>query len=127
MLDVEHGGELRFPTADDLLMNALLIAQSAWLVKDFALEMCRQILLLHPVVSVGVRIEIASAVPEAFGIPAVKASNPDEVDGAIRFAQEVDGPALVWFEIAEEQNVFPMMPAGKGLPDLIETWGGPTE
>ena len=61
---------------------------------------------------------------EAFGIPAVKASRPDEVDDAIRFAQAVDGPALIWFEIAEEQNVFPMMPAGKGLSDLIETWGG---
>ena len=54
-------------------------------------------------------------------------SRPDEVDGAIRFAQGVDGPSLVWFEIAEEQNVFPMMPAGKGLSDLIETWGGPEE
>ena len=37
------------------------------------------------------------------------------------------GPALVWFEIAGEQNVFPMMPAGKGLSDLIENWGGADE
>jgi acetolactate synthase-1/2/3 large subunit len=64
---------------------------------------------------------------EAFGIPAIKASTPAEVDEAIRFAQGVDGPALVWFEIAEEQNVFPMMPAGKGLSDLIEKWGGADE
>jgi acetolactate synthase-1/2/3 large subunit len=64
---------------------------------------------------------------EAFGIPAVKASTPDAVDNAIRFAQSVPGPALIWFEIAEEQNVFPMMPAGKGLSDLIETWGGADE
>ncbi len=61
---------------------------------------------------------------EAYGVPAIKASKPDEVDDAIRFAQGVDGPALVWFEIAEEQNVFPMMPAGKGLSDLIEHWDG---
>jgi acetolactate synthase-1/2/3 large subunit len=64
---------------------------------------------------------------EAFGIPAIKASTPAEVDDAIRFAQGVDGPALIWFEIAEEQNVFPMMPAGKGLSDLIENWGGADE
>jgi acetolactate synthase-1/2/3 large subunit len=64
---------------------------------------------------------------EAFGIPATKASTPAEVDDAIRFAQGVEGPALVWFEIAEEQNVFPMMPAGKGLSDLIEKWGGADE
>jgi acetolactate synthase-1/2/3 large subunit len=61
---------------------------------------------------------------EAYGVPAIKASTPDEVDAAIRFAQGVDGPALVWFEIAEEQNIFPMMPAGKGLSDLIEHWDG---
>jgi acetolactate synthase I/II/III large subunit len=64
---------------------------------------------------------------EAFGIPAMKASTPAEVDEAIRFAQGVDGPALIWFEIAEEQNVFPMMPAGKGLSDLIENWDGADE
>ena len=64
---------------------------------------------------------------EAYGIPAWKASKPEEVDRAIQAAQAVDGPALVWFEIAEEQNVFPMMPAGKGLSDLIEKWGGADE
>jgi acetolactate synthase-1/2/3 large subunit len=52
---------------------------------------------------------------------------PAEVDETIRAAQAVDGPALIWFEIAEEQNVFPMMPAGKGLSDLIENWGGADE
>jgi acetolactate synthase-1/2/3 large subunit len=60
----------------------------------------------------------------AYGIPAIKATKPEEVDDAIRFAQGVDGPAFIWFEIAGEQNIFPMMPAGKGLSDLIETWGG---
>jgi acetolactate synthase I/II/III large subunit len=61
---------------------------------------------------------------EAYGVAAIKASTPAEVDDAIRFAQAVDGPALIWFEIAGEQNIFPMMPAGKGLSDLIEHWDG---
>ncbi|HTS15410.1 MAG TPA: biosynthetic-type acetolactate synthase large subunit [Candidatus Sulfotelmatobacter sp.] len=64
---------------------------------------------------------------EAYGIPAWKATRPDEVDAAIAAAQAADGPALVWFEIAEEQNVFPMMPAGQGLSDLIEKWEGAAE
>ncbi len=64
---------------------------------------------------------------EAYGIPGFKATTTDQVDSTIRAAQAVDGPALIWFEIAEEQNVFPMMPAGKGLSDLIETWGAPEE
>jgi acetolactate synthase-1/2/3 large subunit len=64
---------------------------------------------------------------DAYGIPAFRAETPDQVDAAIRGAQAVDGPALVWFSIAETQNVFPMMPAGKGLSDLIESWEGVDE
>jgi acetolactate synthase I/II/III large subunit len=63
----------------------------------------------------------------AFGIPAFRARTPEEVRPAIDAARAVDGPAMVWFEIAETQNVFPMMPAGKGLSDLIEKWGGADE
>jgi acetolactate synthase I/II/III large subunit len=57
---------------------------------------------------------------EAYGVAAFRASTPDEVDAAIAAARAVDGPALIRFDIAEEQNVFPMMPAGKGLSDLLE-------
>jgi acetolactate synthase I/II/III large subunit len=64
---------------------------------------------------------------EAYGVPAFKATRTGEVDEVIKKAQAIDGPVLIWFEIAEEQNVFPMMPAGKGLSDLIETWGAPEE
>ena len=63
--------------------------------------------------------------PKPMAGPTFKATTPEEVDGAIRAAQAHDGPALVWFEIHETQNVFPMMPAGKGLSDLIEDWGTP--
>jgi acetolactate synthase-1/2/3 large subunit len=64
---------------------------------------------------------------EAYGLACFRARTPEEVDPAIRAAQATDGPAMVWFEIAETQNVFPMMPAGKGLSDLIETWGESAE
>ena len=64
---------------------------------------------------------------EAYGIPGWRVRTPAEVRPAIEAARAVDGPALVWFEIAEEQNVFPIMPAGKGLSDLIETEGGAEE
>ncbi len=60
---------------------------------------------------------------EAYGLPTFKATRPEEVDDAIRGARAHDGPALVWFEIEQTQNVLPMMPAGKGLSDLIEDWG----
>jgi acetolactate synthase-1/2/3 large subunit len=57
---------------------------------------------------------------DAYGIPAFRASTPEEVAGVITAARAVDGPTLIHFRIAEEQNVFPMMPAGKGLSDLLE-------
>jgi acetolactate synthase-1/2/3 large subunit len=57
---------------------------------------------------------------EAYGLPGFRASTPEEVEKAIAAARAVDGPALVEFIIAQEQNVFPIMPAGKGLSDLLE-------
>jgi acetolactate synthase-1/2/3 large subunit len=57
---------------------------------------------------------------DAYGIPGFTASTPAEVDRAIAAARAVDGPALINVQIAQEQNVFPMMPAGKGLSDLLE-------
>ena len=57
---------------------------------------------------------------EAYGVAGFRATTPEEVESAIAAARAVDGPALVHFVIAEEQNVFPMMPAGKGLSDLLE-------
>ena len=59
----------------------------------------------------------------AIAVPTSTLLTPEEVRPAVEAANAVDGPALVWFEIAEEQNIFPMMPAGKGLSDLIEEWG----
>ncbi len=64
---------------------------------------------------------------EAYGIPGFRATTPEEVPAAIEAARAIDGPALLHFRIADEQNVFPMMPAGKGLSDLIEEWGGADE
>ncbi len=65
---------------------------------------------------------------DAYGIPAWKVTTPDEVHAAVEAAEATDGPALVWFEVAAEQNVYPIMPAGKGLSDMIvEKAGGPEE
>jgi acetolactate synthase-1/2/3 large subunit len=60
---------------------------------------------------------------QAYGMPTFRAHSPEQVDDAIKAAQAYDGPALVWFEIEQTQNVLPMMPAGKGLSDLIDDMG----
>jgi acetolactate synthase-1/2/3 large subunit len=57
---------------------------------------------------------------QAYGIPAWRVESPAGVDFAIEQARSASGPALIDFEIASEQNIFPMMAPGKGLSDLLE-------
>src|SRR5687768_2038673 len=68
VVDIEHGCQLCLTSTYHLLANALLIAEPARLVKDFPLQVARQVLLCHPVVAIGVGIEIAGPVPKTFGI-----------------------------------------------------------
>jgi acetolactate synthase-1/2/3 large subunit len=61
-------------------------------------------------------------VAEAYGIPAQRVSSPEEVEGAIREAlAHKDGPMLVEFVVAPEENVFPMIPAGQTVNEIIDS------
>lgn len=57
---------------------------------------------------------------EAFGLMGIRVTNRDQVSDAIKQAMECPGPALIDFMIEEEENVYPMIPAGKAVEDLIE-------
>lgn len=57
---------------------------------------------------------------DAYGIPAWRATTPDEVDEVIARARATPGPCLIDFQLDEAQNVFPMMLPGKGLSDMME-------
>ena len=59
---------------------------------------------------------------EAYGIRAWRAKNRREARSAIAEARAHDGPALIEFEIAsegDEANVYPMVPAGAALHEMI--------
>jgi acetolactate synthase-1/2/3 large subunit len=59
---------------------------------------------------------------EAFGIPAYRALQSAEVEPAIRRAFEhTDGPVLVEFVVAKEDNVYPMIPAGQSVHEMLDT------
>src|SRR5687768_8665481 len=60
---------------------------------------------------------------EAYGIPAWRATKPDEVAKVIAEARKAPGPALIDFHLDEAQNVYPMMLPGKGLSDMVEGAG----
>ena len=57
---------------------------------------------------------------EAFGLMGIRVTNRAQVSDAIKQAMECPGPALIDFVIEEEENVYPMIPAGKAVEDLIE-------
>ena len=55
----------------------------------------------------------------AHGVPAVRVTKPSEVAPAIRRAMDHDGPFLIDFAIEPEENVYPMVPPGAGLSDMV--------
>ncbi len=58
-------------------------------------------------------------ISEGFGIPSRKATSLSETKKAIAEARQTKGPFLVECTVAITENVFPMIPAGKGLDDMI--------
>ncbi|HXY73898.1 MAG TPA: thiamine pyrophosphate-dependent enzyme, partial [Dehalococcoidales bacterium] len=58
---------------------------------------------------------------EAYGIPGTKVRLKEEVVPAIQKAMATDGPFLVDFGIEPEENVYPMVPSGANLTQMLET------
>ena len=59
-------------------------------------------------------------IAEAYGIPGLKVKNKREVIPAIEKAMEHLGPFLIDFVVEPEENVFPMVPPGATLAEVIE-------
>ena len=57
---------------------------------------------------------------EAFGILGIRVTEKSQVMPAILKAMEYDGPAVVDFIVEQEENVYPMIPAGTTINELIE-------
>lgn len=56
---------------------------------------------------------------ESYGIPAFRATKPSEVQGVIKKAMAIDGPVVLEFMVDKEENVFPMVPAGAPIDNMI--------
>lgn len=56
---------------------------------------------------------------EAYGIWSKSVQKKSELDAALKEAMEIKGPAILDIHIPEEENVYPMVPAGAGLKDMI--------
>lgn len=56
---------------------------------------------------------------EAYGIPARRVTTFDEIATAVEWANSVDGPTLIEFVVEQNDVVYPMVPAGADLHDMI--------
>ncbi len=56
---------------------------------------------------------------QAFGISAVTVSTRADVIPALRAARELSGPALIDFQVEQEDSVYPMVPTGADLHKMI--------
>ncbi len=56
---------------------------------------------------------------EAYGVPALRATKASEVTRTLEKGLNIPGPVLIEMKVAREENVFPIVPAGAALKDMI--------
>jgi acetolactate synthase I/II/III large subunit len=56
---------------------------------------------------------------EAYGIPAMRVTHRDQIEESVEFARRHDGPVLIEYVIEKEEIVYPMVPAGADLHNMI--------
>ena len=57
---------------------------------------------------------------EAYGIRGIRVTKQEEVAGAIQEAMETPGPVVVDFVVKEDEFVYPMIPAGESVHEMME-------
>ena len=56
---------------------------------------------------------------EAYGAAGLRVSRIEDVDSTIKQALAIDGPVIVDFEVEGEADVYPMVPAGAALNNML--------
>lgn len=59
-------------------------------------------------------------IAEAYGIPAKRMTGPGDLSTTIQEAMQIAGPVLLEFVVEQEDNVYPMVPAGGSISEMIE-------
>ncbi len=56
---------------------------------------------------------------DAFGIPSMRVTKREQVEESVAFARSIKGPVLIEYVIEKEEIVYPMVPAGADLHNMI--------
>ena len=62
---------------------------------------------------------VTANIAEGFGIPGKKITNPADVPAAIAELLAHEGPYILHCLVEKEENVFPMVPSGKAVSEII--------
>mgnify|MGYP000173214709 CR=1 FL=1 len=60
-------------------------------------------------------------IADGFGVPGKTVDKPEELDEAIAEMLAHDGPYLLHVRVAKEENVFPMVPSGAAVNEIVLT------
>jgi acetolactate synthase-1/2/3 large subunit len=56
---------------------------------------------------------------EAYGAMGLRATRPSEVDGVLKQGLEADGTVIMDFLVDREESVYPMVPAGRAITEML--------
>jgi acetolactate synthase-1/2/3 large subunit len=56
---------------------------------------------------------------EAYGATGLRTSSPKEVAAVIKQGFATPGPVIMEFKVAREENVLPMVPAGRSIHEMV--------
>ena len=59
-------------------------------------------------------------VAEAYGAKGIRVDKAEEVEPALKEALATSGPVVIDFKVSREENVYPMVPTGVALTQMIE-------
>jgi acetolactate synthase-1/2/3 large subunit len=56
---------------------------------------------------------------KAYGIPTWRIDRSEQLDSTLSIAATEEGPVLIWMQVRQEENVYPMVPSGAALDEMV--------
>jgi len=56
---------------------------------------------------------------EAYGAVGLRATKPEEVESVLAEGLKIPGPVIMDFVVEKEEGVYPMVPAGAAITDML--------
>ena len=56
---------------------------------------------------------------KAYGIPTWSVDRSEQLESTLGLAAMEEGPVLIWLQVRQEENVYPMVPSGAALNEMV--------